>query len=547
MKSLKNVNSIRKQLFLAEISKRISMNHENSLKHDLTVFFQKLCDEVMENFEVYYNTRLLLQGQVNIIVSPISESQEEYYSILKKYNKKEYQQGRKKGQRLVEYAIHANKSIGYNVKIKKDQLFGTIKFSEQQLLNGSFIASKNTMKRVESNINKILVDGYIDGLGISKVRNNILKRFGQLKSWEATRIARTEIHNAHNMGVMNIYQELDVEYTQWISASDGRTRSSHAELDGEIIPFGGTYSNGCQYPGDTRGPIEEWINCRCSNAPFIIPYGYIAPPGGNPFRESDLIKISEYASQNVLLNNIDSDELLLNFKEIVPRRDSPLSLKLNNKIIKNAKVVDPSINMDKLLDKIPELNKMMSLAAYHELNSAGEIEYLTMLTKDGRLIADVFKGKKGETRFPESVLKEPIENILFSLHNHRYGAIIPSGNDIHNVIYPNIKFTGIVSESNFGLIVNENKKNSKSKIKDIENNFLLFEMYVTYCFDIECNNQIKKLKSSSSSKKEFKERDSILLDKYLSKNNSRFVEEFNDRMKNFNIKLIQIKLKEGNL
>ncbi len=197
MKLSKNVNSMKKQLLLAEISKHISMNHENSLKHDLSVFFQKLCDEVIENFEGYYNTKLLLQGQVNIIVSPISESQEEYYSILKKYNKKEYQQGRKKGQRLVEYASHANKSIGYNVKIKKDQLFGTIKFSEQQLLNGSFIASKTTMNRVESNINKILVDGYIDGLGISNVRNNILKRFGQLKSWEATRIARTEIHNAH--------------------------------------------------------------------------------------------------------------------------------------------------------------------------------------------------------------------------------------------------------------------------------------------------------------------------------------------------------------
>ena len=491
----------------------------------------------------------MLQGQVNIIVSPISESQKEYYYILRTYNKKEYQQGRKEGQRLVESAKkhRADKSIDENVKIQKNQLFGTIKFSEQQLLNRSFIASKTTMSRVESNINQILVGGYKEGLGINNVRNNIIRRFNQLKSWEATRIARTEIHNAHNMGLMNSYQELDVEYTQWISASDDRTRSSHAELDGEIIPFGGTYSNGCQYPGDTKGPIEEWINCRCSNAPFIIPYGYIAPPGGNPFREKDLIKISEYGSRNFVLNNNDSNDSLLNFKEIVPRRNSPLSLKLNNKIIKNAKVVDSSINMNKLLDEIPELNKMMSLAVYHEANSNKGIEYLTMLTKDGRLIADVFKGKKRETKFPESVLNEPVGNILFSLHNHRYGAIIPSGNDIHNVIYPNIKFTGIVSESNFGLIVNENKKISKSKIKDIERNFLLFEMYVTYCFDSEYNNQIEKLKKSSSSKEEFEEKESILFDKYLSKNNFRFVGEFNDRMKNFNIKLIQIKLKEENL
>lgn len=127
--------------------------------------------------------------------------------------------------------------------------------------------------------------------GIKPVANQIIKRFDQLRTWEARRIARTEIHNAHQMGIMNTYQEMGVEYTQWAAAHDKRTRTSHRDIDGEIIPLGGTYSNGCQFPGDTNGPIKEWINCRCGNIPFIMPYGYIAPPGKAQFKESDLVSI----------------------------------------------------------------------------------------------------------------------------------------------------------------------------------------------------------------------------------------------------------------
>jgi uncharacterized protein with gpF-like domain len=89
---------------------------------------------------------------------------------------------------------------------------------------------------------------------------------------------------------MDKYQEFDIEYTMWIAADDERTRESHLEINGEIIPIGNEYSNGLKFPGDTDGDIEEWINCRCSNAPYVIPYGYAAPPF-SPFREEDLIKI----------------------------------------------------------------------------------------------------------------------------------------------------------------------------------------------------------------------------------------------------------------
>ena len=120
-----------------------------------------------------------------------------------------------------------------------------------------------------------------------------------MSSWEAQRIARTEVHNAHNKAIQDTYKDMGVEYTQWIAAGDDRTRDSHVEIDGEIILVGETYSNGLRYPGDTSGPLEEWINCRCSHAPFVVPVGYEAP-SFSPFRESDLVRVELPSVEEVL-------------------------------------------------------------------------------------------------------------------------------------------------------------------------------------------------------------------------------------------------------
>ena len=176
-------------------------------------------------------------------------------------------------------------------------LFGTLSGAEDDLLTRTFEASMSTLMRVDQSIKTIITDGYKSGQGINFVANLIRDRFGQLQGWEAKRIARTEIHNAHNRAVMDTYQNYDVQYTMWVSAKDDRVRTykkgdkaDHRILNGQIIRLGDTYSNGLKYPGDTDGPIEEWINCRCSNAPYVIPYGYTAPPM-QQFTENDLIKI----------------------------------------------------------------------------------------------------------------------------------------------------------------------------------------------------------------------------------------------------------------
>lgn len=298
---------MKRKLIASLITQKRSQLNEQRLKREVSRYFKGLEQEVLSNLEEYWSEYQLLQGHINLIKQPILNTHQEYYQILEKYNKKEFQLGSDEGKRLVEYTNqpYAEKGLldTIRTKVKRDGLFGTLRWTEQRLLEKLFTASQRTLERIDESINEIITDGYKSGKGINHVRNKIRERFTQLKSWEATRIARTEIHTAHNEGIMRTYEEMGVSYTQWISSRDKRVRPSHrgsyskngvhgTGVDGEIIPFGGTYSNGLSYPGDKSGPIEEWINCRCSNAPFVMPYGYTAPPGKSSFHENEIVKIS---------------------------------------------------------------------------------------------------------------------------------------------------------------------------------------------------------------------------------------------------------------
>ena len=309
------------------IALKRSQNNEEQLYKQLTKFFNRLKKEVLKALEEYWSDYQLFQGQVNLICSPVHEAHREYYEILEKYKKREYRLGVKEAERQVKNENRKHKialkavqtfPISSFIKKDKDALFGTLPSAERDMLNKTFTASERTLSRVDSQINQIITDGYRQGYGINQIANDLTRRFDQLSTWESKRIARTEIHGSHNTAVMDTYRDMDVEYIQWDAAGDDRTRDSHVEIDGEIIPIGSTFSNGLQFPGDTSGPIEEWINCRCSNAPFVIPYGFIAP-SFSPFKESDLIPVTQETLQEPTQEQLNSnltDEQRLEYNKL---------------------------------------------------------------------------------------------------------------------------------------------------------------------------------------------------------------------------------------
>ena len=281
-----------------QLNQKVLESLENNLRIELGHLFVKMNGLIQSELGKYWNDSLLLQGQVNLIVAPIHELHQEYDDLLNRYKLEVLRKGYSEGQRLVKRAYRNNR---YALKEKKpvrfkhseDSLFGTLPETEDKLRQDTFTASDKTLSRVDESISEILSNGYREGHGIDQVARDIQERFSQLKDWEATRIARTELHTAHSLGRRTAYQDMNVSYTEWIATHDKRTRRSHALIDGEVTTLDGKYSNGLLYPGDKAGPIEEWINCRCSEAPFVMPPGMQAPPGMSHFKESDLVSVAE--------------------------------------------------------------------------------------------------------------------------------------------------------------------------------------------------------------------------------------------------------------
>ena len=84
----------------------------------------------------------------------------------------------------------------------------------------------------------------------------------------AVRIARTEGHRIQcQSGMDACYKAKDKGadvVKQWDSTLDGKTRSSHVSVDGEIRELDEKFSNGLMFAGDPNGSAAEVVNCRCA-------------------------------------------------------------------------------------------------------------------------------------------------------------------------------------------------------------------------------------------------------------------------------------------
>lgn len=99
------------------------------------------------------------------------------------------------------------------------------------------------------------------------------KMVGQYKNpggslYNAMRIARTEGHRIQCQAGMDACYKAKEKgadvVKQWDSTLDGKTRSSHVAVDGQIRELDEKFSNGLMFPGDPSGGAAEVIHCRCA-------------------------------------------------------------------------------------------------------------------------------------------------------------------------------------------------------------------------------------------------------------------------------------------
>ena len=125
-------------------------------------------------------------------------------------------------------------------------------------------------KTTKKIINKILQDVINEGLGERETAKRIAKRVKSISLPRARLIARTEIHDATQQASLEIATDLSPDPTrltkEWVAARDERTRHSHRDVSGTVVPRDAKFDVGdkkMMRPGDRAGGASEVINCRC--------------------------------------------------------------------------------------------------------------------------------------------------------------------------------------------------------------------------------------------------------------------------------------------
>ena len=113
-------------------------------------------------------------------------------------------------------------------------------------------------------INAETLQGILQGESMDKIAKRIMN-VQEMNKTQAIRSARTIVTGAENKGRQDSYARAEADgiilQKEWLSTNDGRTRHSHAMLDGAIVDQDKKFDNGLMYPGDPSGRPEEVYNC----------------------------------------------------------------------------------------------------------------------------------------------------------------------------------------------------------------------------------------------------------------------------------------------
>lgn len=139
--------------------------------------------------------------------------------------------------------------------------------TDSKVSNGLYNALGVNVKKLKKTITQEISRGIASSLPYSDIARNI-SSVSKAPLSRAKTIARTEGHRIQQTSAR------DAQYAakkkgadvvkQWDAALDGRTRDSHARVDGEIRELDEKFSNGLKYPGDPSGGAAEVVNCRCA-------------------------------------------------------------------------------------------------------------------------------------------------------------------------------------------------------------------------------------------------------------------------------------------
>ena len=117
-------------------------------------------------------------------------------------------------------------------------------------------------------IQSIIRQGIRKGKSVKDIAIN-LERLTNMDIVSAFRAARTGCTNAENQAKLDAMIAFRDKYgidvkKLWYATLDGRTRTTHREIHGEVRELEERFSNGLLFPADPNGAPSEVYNCRCT-------------------------------------------------------------------------------------------------------------------------------------------------------------------------------------------------------------------------------------------------------------------------------------------
>ena len=122
-------------------------------------------------------------------------------------------------------------------------------------------------------LNSIVRQGIRKGKSINKIAEDVERLTGMdiKAAFRAARTACTNAENSAKLDAMIAFRDkygIDVK-KMWYATLDGRTRTHHREIHGEIRELEEKFSNNLLFPADPNGDPSEVYNCRCTMLEII--------------------------------------------------------------------------------------------------------------------------------------------------------------------------------------------------------------------------------------------------------------------------------------
>lgn len=152
---------------------------------------------------------------------------------------------------------------------------------EDQLIRNAERAAEETELTIVGNLAEVLVEANRRGLGIYADEQtgepgitDLLQEqvFSNAEDWHAELVARSTVIPASNYGAYKAYEDAGAPGKRWLATGPpyNRTRESHEEADGQVVPLGEPFITGAgneaRYPGDPQLPLADRLQCRCAVA-----------------------------------------------------------------------------------------------------------------------------------------------------------------------------------------------------------------------------------------------------------------------------------------